>query len=89
MISLGADDLLLNRYQPLLEGDLKVSTAAAAPNSRGHHDERLAWFWSMDVPQDTEANDWMSECGSCANIEYLADSAPHSLSGALASRKGQ
>ena len=28
-------------------------------------DEKLAWFWGMDVPRDTEANDWMFECKCC------------------------
>ena len=57
MIYLGADKFCLNRYRPLKDEDLKVTTAAAGPNSRGHRNDTLAWFWSMDVPRDTEDND--------------------------------
>ncbi|KAF8546625.1 hypothetical protein OG21DRAFT_1527707 [Imleria badia] len=41
--------------------DLRVSSAAAAPNARGHWNEGLAWFWTMDIPRDTKRNSWMSE----------------------------
>ncbi|KAF8547467.1 hypothetical protein OG21DRAFT_1527140 [Imleria badia] len=62
MVKLGADALMLNRYQALREEDLKVNTAAAAaPNTRGLCNESLSWFWMMDIPRDTEASDWMSE----------------------------
>ena len=53
--------------------DLKVTTAAAGPNSRGHRNDTLAWFWSMDVPRDTEDNDWMSKCELHAEFRDLAD----------------
>jgi hypothetical protein len=65
MVKLGADATMLNRYQALREEDLKVNTAAAAaPNTRGLRNESLSWFWMMDIPRDTEASDWMSECES-------------------------
>ena len=48
-------------YQTCLVCD-SVTTAISDPNARGHHDDRLAWFWTMDVPRDTDRNDWMSEC---------------------------
>ena len=73
IIDLGANKLCLNRYWPLKDEDLKVTTAAAGPNSRGHRNDTLAWFWSMDVPRDTEANDWMSKCEPRANFRDLAD----------------
>ena len=73
IIDLGADELCLNRYRPLKDEDLKVTAAAAGPNSRGHCNDTLAWFWSMDVPRDTEANDWMSECEPRADCRDLAD----------------
>ncbi|KAF8422996.1 hypothetical protein L210DRAFT_863702, partial [Boletus edulis BED1] len=44
---------------PLRAEDLKVSAAAAMPNARGHQNNKLAWFWSMDI--HTERSDWMSE----------------------------
>ncbi|KAF8430937.1 hypothetical protein L210DRAFT_3416879 [Boletus edulis BED1] len=30
----------------------------------GHQNNKLAWFWSMDIPKDTERSNWMSECTS-------------------------
>lgn len=62
MVALGADETILNRYQLLKDKDLKVTAAASAPNARGRRNEILAWFWSIDVPRDTETSNWMSEC---------------------------
>lgn len=62
MINLGADDATLGRYQMLRDEDLKVSTMATEPNARGHRNESLAWFWTVDITGETETNDWMSEC---------------------------
>ena len=62
MISLGADEDVLARFRELRDTDLAVSTAIADPNARGHRNDTLAWFWTMDVPRDTSANNWMSEC---------------------------
>lgn len=64
MVALGADEELLSRYELLRDEDLKVSTAVVMPNSRDHRNASLAWFWTMDIPRDTEMNDWMSECKS-------------------------
>ncbi|KAL4078342.1 hypothetical protein V8B97DRAFT_2021446 [Scleroderma yunnanense] len=50
-----------NQMMELNRSDLKVSTAVTDPNARGHRDHTLAWFWTMDMPQDTAASDWMSE----------------------------
>ena len=71
MIQLEADEAMLSRYQALWDEDLKVNMAAAAPNARGLRNEKLAWFWGMDVPRDTEANDWMSECKCCCRPSVL------------------
>jgi len=62
MIALNASSNTLNRYKMLRKEDLKISATIADPNARGHRDDTLAWFWTMDVPRDTEVNDWMSEC---------------------------
>ncbi|KAF8550176.1 hypothetical protein OG21DRAFT_1420111 [Imleria badia] len=62
MINLGADEVTLSRYQPLKDGELKVSSVATSPNARGNRNECLAWCWTMDVSRDTESSDWMSEC---------------------------
>ena len=62
MVALGVGPAILNRYQILQDTDLRVSTAVSDPNARGHQYDRLAWFWTMDIPQDTDTSDWMSEC---------------------------
>ncbi|KAF8549476.1 hypothetical protein OG21DRAFT_1525780 [Imleria badia] len=61
MLNLGANKETLLRYKPLKEEDLRVSSAAAAPNARGHRNDGLTWFWTMDVLRDTKRNSWMSE----------------------------
>ncbi|KIM60190.1 hypothetical protein SCLCIDRAFT_26835 [Scleroderma citrinum Foug A] len=62
MAALGTNADILIWYQELHASDLSVTTAISNPNARGHHDDRLAWFWTMDVPHDTDRNNWMSEC---------------------------
>ena len=63
LVSLRADEDTLTKYQELMDADLKVTTSVLNPNGSGHRNENLAWFWSMDIPRDTQADDWMSECG--------------------------
>lgn len=62
MMALGAGTDVMERYQLLRDKDLRVSSAVALPNARDHRNASLAWFWTMDIPRDTETNDWMSEC---------------------------
>ncbi|KAI6032497.1 hypothetical protein EDC04DRAFT_2605145 [Pisolithus marmoratus] len=62
MMSLGADGPILAHYQTLEPEHLNVTTAVANPNTHGHRHKHLAWFWTMDIPKDTCANDWMSKC---------------------------
>ncbi|KAF9219387.1 hypothetical protein BS17DRAFT_770056 [Gyrodon lividus] len=50
MVSLQADETLLERYKALDNQDLKVTTAIANPNGSAHHMADLAWFWTMDIP---------------------------------------
>ncbi|KIM60369.1 hypothetical protein SCLCIDRAFT_26703 [Scleroderma citrinum Foug A] len=61
MATLGSNADILIQYQELHVLDLSVTTAISNLNARGHCDDRLAWFWTMDVPRDTDRNDWMSE----------------------------
>ncbi|KIN97555.1 hypothetical protein M404DRAFT_32179 [Pisolithus tinctorius Marx 270] len=58
---LGARPDILERYKELNDSDLTISMAVSDPNARGHRDNTLPWIWTMDVPRDTAANDWMSE----------------------------
>ncbi|KIK72218.1 hypothetical protein PAXRUDRAFT_181131 [Paxillus rubicundulus Ve08.2h10] len=52
----------MERYKPLVNQDLKVTTAISDPNWSVHCMENLAWFWFMDIPRDAQESDWMSEC---------------------------
>jgi hypothetical protein len=67
MISLGIDSTMHRKYQPLLRDDLKVSAAIADPNARGQRNHVLAWFWSVNVSDAMQDNDWMDECMSPSN----------------------
>ncbi|KIK72053.1 hypothetical protein PAXRUDRAFT_22461 [Paxillus rubicundulus Ve08.2h10] len=61
MVSLEADQVLMERYKPLVDQDLKVTTAISDPNGSIHRMENLTWFWTMDIPRDAQESDWMSE----------------------------
>ncbi|KIK72848.1 hypothetical protein PAXRUDRAFT_179802 [Paxillus rubicundulus Ve08.2h10] len=61
MVSLEADEILLERYKPLFDQDLKVTTTISNPNGSIHCMENLTWFWTMDIPRDAQESDWMSE----------------------------
>ncbi|KIK73459.1 hypothetical protein PAXRUDRAFT_20823 [Paxillus rubicundulus Ve08.2h10] len=61
MVSLEADEVLMERYELLINQDLKVTTAISDPNGSIHRMENLAWFWTMDIPRDAQESDWMSE----------------------------
>ena len=89
MMALGASPDILSWYQELRDIDLRVSTAIANPNARGHRDDTLAWFWTMDVPWDTAINNWMSECWSfCLVKNHPRLTTLSSLPSSLAKDKG-
>ncbi|KAI6153826.1 hypothetical protein BKA82DRAFT_4011938 [Pisolithus tinctorius] len=64
MVSLGATEETLSRFQEMQKSHLTVSTAAISQNAHDHQGSQLPWFWSIDMPRDTESNTWMSECRS-------------------------
>ncbi|KAG1721825.1 uncharacterized protein EDB91DRAFT_1256337 [Suillus paluster] len=49
MMKLGLGQHQLQKYQPLLQEQLKISTAVSDPNARGQRNESLAWFWSLNI----------------------------------------
>ncbi|KAI6138394.1 hypothetical protein BKA82DRAFT_4366513 [Pisolithus tinctorius] len=61
MVALGAGADILGHYQELHKEDLAVQTAAFSQNAQEHRGTHLPWFWSIDVPWDTESKSWMSE----------------------------
>lgn len=87
MVALGASNSMLARYQVLSKDHLKVSSAVAEPNARGHRNDALPWFWSMDVARDAEANDWMMECKAFAPF-LPPDADSPSLPSSLAAVQG-
>ena len=62
MISLGAGPDLVKTYKELKLEDLTSQTALIDPSLPGQRNKTLPWFWTIDVPEDAKANDWMSEC---------------------------
>ena len=50
------------RYQPLAKGDINVDTARIEPGLRGQRNKHLAWFWTMDISDDVEQQEGMTEC---------------------------
>ncbi|KAI6155000.1 hypothetical protein BKA82DRAFT_4010686 [Pisolithus tinctorius] len=61
MVSLGATEETLSRFQEMQKSHLTVSTAAISQNAHDHQGSQLPWFWSIDMPRDTESITWMSE----------------------------
>ncbi|KAF8131231.1 hypothetical protein EV363DRAFT_1296616 [Boletus edulis] len=61
--NLGADNETLQKYKVLEDADLKMKATASGGNkdARSSRNDHLSWFWSLDVPRDTDRNDWMSE----------------------------
>ncbi|KAH7890580.1 hypothetical protein F5I97DRAFT_1799933, partial [Phlebopus sp. FC_14] len=70
IFALGVSEGILTRYQTLSKKHLKVSFTVTDPNGRGHRDENLAWFRIMNIPQDMNSNNWMSEYESWSD-SYL------------------
>jgi hypothetical protein len=87
MMRLSASEDMLARYQALKDEDLKVSTAVTEPNFRNHRSNTLAWFWSMDIPRDTDMNDWMSECECYIRVALSGQHCIRSLPGTLVACK--
>ncbi|KAG1729059.1 uncharacterized protein EDB91DRAFT_1085839 [Suillus paluster] len=51
----------LEKYKPLLQEQLKISTAVGDPNARGQRNESLAWFWSIEVDLGGPDHSWNEE----------------------------
>ncbi|KAI6041790.1 hypothetical protein EDC04DRAFT_2601423 [Pisolithus marmoratus] len=61
MISLHVDVESLSHYQELKQSHLTINTAVFQQNAHAHHGNQLPWFWSINIPKDTESKSWMSE----------------------------
>ncbi|KAG1743982.1 uncharacterized protein EDB91DRAFT_1080812 [Suillus paluster] len=58
-LELGQDKL--QKYKPLLQEQLKISTAVGDPNARGQRNESLNWFWSIKVDLGGSDHLWNEE----------------------------
>ncbi|KAI6042152.1 hypothetical protein EDC04DRAFT_2523337, partial [Pisolithus marmoratus] len=61
MIWLGASQDILDRYQELINSDLATSAAAFTQGAHYHCTSQLPWFWTIDIPRDTNSKSWLIE----------------------------
>ncbi|KAI6002551.1 hypothetical protein EDC04DRAFT_2611815 [Pisolithus marmoratus] len=61
MIALGAGSDILDHYQELHKSQLSTSTAAFTQGAHDHCGTQLPWFWTIDIPKDTNSNSWLTE----------------------------
>ncbi|KAI5996974.1 hypothetical protein EDD15DRAFT_2364439 [Pisolithus albus] len=61
MIALGAGPDILDCYQELHRSQLSTSAAAFTQGAHDHRDSQLPWFWTIDIPKDTDSKSWLSE----------------------------
>ncbi|KAI6046585.1 hypothetical protein EDC04DRAFT_2546897, partial [Pisolithus marmoratus] len=64
MIALHVDVESLSHYQELKQSHLTINSAVFQQNAHAHHGNQFPWFWSINIPKDTESKNWMSECMS-------------------------
>jgi hypothetical protein len=76
MILLGARPDLLRTYQELKTEDLTSQTTLIDPSLQGQQNKSLAWFWTINVPENTETNDWMLECMFSPHLASLLTTSP-------------
>ena len=62
MLALGAGSEILERYQELEKSHLSSTTAAFTQGAHEHRGSQLPWFWTIDIPKDTNSKSWLSEC---------------------------
>ncbi|KAI5980780.1 hypothetical protein EDC04DRAFT_2617987 [Pisolithus marmoratus] len=61
MIWLGASWDILDHYQELINSDLATSTVAFTQGAHYHCASQLPWFWTIDIPRDTNSKSWLTE----------------------------
>ena len=67
----------MTQYQPLEEEHLNITTVAVNPAQRGTWHASLAWFWSIDVQGDIEADDAMAECMYISLVKFYFTNLQH------------
>ncbi|KAI6029004.1 hypothetical protein EDC04DRAFT_2572725 [Pisolithus marmoratus] len=61
MIALGTKSDMLDHYQELHKSQLSISTAAFTQGAHNHRSSQLPWFWTIDIPKDTNSKSWLTE----------------------------
>ncbi|KAI6034786.1 hypothetical protein EDC04DRAFT_2571570 [Pisolithus marmoratus] len=62
MIALGTESDMLDHYQELHKSKLSISMATFTQGAHNHHSSQLPWFWTIDIPKDTNSKSWLTEC---------------------------
>lgn len=60
--TLNAPRSVLDQFQVLKRDHLKSQTAVIDPSARALQNTNLAWFWSMDISEDSDSAEWLAEC---------------------------
>jgi hypothetical protein len=61
MVSLGADQSILNTYKTIERKDLKVSKDIVEENRFSQRSDVMPWFWRVGT-QNNQDSEWMNEC---------------------------
>ncbi|KAI6026681.1 hypothetical protein BKA83DRAFT_4124303 [Pisolithus microcarpus] len=61
IFALGAGSDILERYQELEKSHLSATAAAFTQGAHEHRSSQLPWFWTIDIPKDTNSKSWLSE----------------------------
>ncbi|KAI6027874.1 hypothetical protein BKA83DRAFT_4123754 [Pisolithus microcarpus] len=61
IFALGAGSDILERYQELEKSHLSATAAAFTQGAHEHRGSQLPWFWTIDIPKDTNSKSWLSE----------------------------
>ncbi|KAI6036182.1 hypothetical protein BKA83DRAFT_4120069 [Pisolithus microcarpus] len=61
MLALGAGLDILEHYQELEKSHLSSTMATFTQGAHEHRGSQLPWFWTIDIPKDTNSKSWLSE----------------------------
>jgi hypothetical protein len=62
LLNLSAPTEILNRFQVLLDVDLKVNTDVVEESRVGQRNDTISWFWRIGGGDDLKSNPWINEC---------------------------
>ncbi|KAI6038699.1 hypothetical protein EDC04DRAFT_2603708 [Pisolithus marmoratus] len=55
------DKAVIFKSVELINSDLATSTVAFTQGAHYHHTSQLPWFWTIDIPRDTNSKSWLTE----------------------------